>query len=1094
MANNSKLFAPPTEEELSGDLFAPPTDDELSGEMFAPPTEEELTSVDDRTGKVQSFSNTLGKLVEPLTTKQQEFDLETRYQAGKELEETQENTLTGSQTEKDIGNALSVMANEFTFGATTEAKALLRSITEDMDWEQARNMEKAILRLRKEQSPKSAFVGTIMGYLGPSGAAKAAAKMGAKKGTQKAAAIAEDVARGAVSEARDAEEGREMEAVTKSLMADALIGGTFYGVGKGIKKIKGDPTKAKADSFIEKNYSEIADNAKILHKGKQAADDEFIEDLRDIHRIAVDSLKGDGKRLQWENLPQDKLKDLYTKYEDKELTQQLIDKGINAQEAILESGKTTLKSKLSDFGKQWVDPDASSSDVIRKMVRNTESIDRAEKAYRDFSMADSYNKAASEALLAKGVLTGNLKESSARGVMSFLSDFKLFGDHLENLHGLPISQAINDLSRAVNKTHTIMHDLGKKHKKLFKALRAVEKSPVLSKKFIKAIESDDIASLPVNQQKLAEGVKEYFDDVVKSYEELGIKKFLKRENYIPAMAVNRPEYLFRIQKKSDELLKRLGIPSWRMLMEKDLKDLPDELTKEIDEFRKGLVIGGVSRKSASNPRGWDMELSNVRAKSQGELGDSSLKLGALEMRQDTLPDFLRETSISRLMSQNPAATLQGLQAEDSIRQLKIFADAMEKRGDDLGAKRVREFLQDFQGQRQGTIASWLRNSGDTIRLAAKHKADQTNSKFGKKIYSVLETLPDITTSLTYNLYPNFIGWKPALAMRNLTQGPLLTLPEYANWKSGNIMMAKAMAKASADIFSGKATKELLEEGLMPAKFTGEMREFTKNELQKHWIGRASSKALETAADAAMFLYSKSDVYNRLVTKRFSEEIVKKVQKGDKAALEFVGRLPRQVRKQVRSSPPKEQFRLITDYLNANTQFNYNKATMAEFARAGGPMFSMFSKWPSAIAGDMLGKYLNGEGKQALLKYLGPYVVASTMLAGGMYLNRQEDPRLSKIIPSGDPRLMTPGSSLESVLTGEVGSPPVIDSFTTFMGNIKDLPRAIQNRELDNWWKKQLESTTPYIPGHHVYRLLFKELPEFTTNRPYQSSGLGYERK
>ena len=185
---------------------------------------------------------------------------------------------------------------------------------------------------------------------------------------------------------------------------------------------------------------------------------------------------------------------------------------------------------------------------------------------------------------------------------------------------------------------------------------------------------------------------------------------------------------------------------------------------------------------------------------------------------------------------------------------------------------------------------------------------------------------------------------------------------------------------------------------------------------------------------------------------------------------------------------------------SETQFNYNRTTLSEYGRYMGPVFTMFTKWPLSIAGDVRSKLLNEKQyKKAATKYLGPlaaFTAADAMLSPEAFrdwddrkpalrekMAKKHLPRIDqreldlygdrykKIVGSGGFSAWAPIYNLESLvgIPGGEGllSPPVVD---TIMGGYE---AATSDKSSAKFFDR---FTRQYTPGAGVAKLFLDDIP------------------
>jgi len=146
----------------------------------------------------------------------------------------------------------------------------------------------------------------------------------------------------------------------------------------------------------------------------------------------------------------------------------------------------------------------------------------------------------------------------------------------------------------------------------------------------------------------------------------------------------------------------------------------------------------------------------------------------------------------------------------------------------------------------------------------------------------------------------------------------------------------------------------------------------------------------------MALYESADILNRRMTLSAAEAMTRDLLDSSsrlhKHAISSLKQQPTALRRTLvplvemyQKTPSPELARRfekeLASYLIATTQFHYNKATTSELARTIGPVLATFSKWPSAVAGDMMYNWEREGATRGTIvnmrKYLLPYIAAAS---------------------------------------------------------------------------------------------------------------------
>jgi hypothetical protein len=151
---------------------------------------------------------------------------------------------------------------------------------------------------------------------------------------------------------------------------------------------------------------------------------------------------------------------------------------------------------------------------------------------------------------------------------------------------------------------------------------------------------------------------------------------------------------------------------------------------------------------------------------------------------------------------------------------------------------------------------------------------------------------------------------------------------------------------------------------------------------------------------------------------------------------------------------------LTRYLNSNHLLNYDKANQAELVRAMGPMFSAFTRWPTATVGKVLSEYYDKPAMQASTSVARRMLAPLVMLhLADQYVRGPEEDRkgISRVILGKDLGELSPASAL---------SPKTVERFGQAPGPIKaayQLGQATVAGDMDRVKKILTGQVANYLP-------------------------------
>lgn len=159
-----------------------------------------------------------------------------------------------------------------------------------------------------------------------------------------------------------------------------------------------------------------------------------------------------------------------------------------------------------------------------------------------------------------------------------------------------------------------------------------------------------------------------------------------------------------------------------------------------------------------------------------------------------------------------------------------------------------------------------------------------------------------------------------------------------------------------------------------------------------------------------------------------------------------------------------------------TSLNYNRQTLNQFGRAAGPIFSVFTKWPAAIAGEIVTEWSTrgSKGRAAytlVKKFAGPLAAMSAidvMMSGSEDTQQVADAIFSK----AGLRAKAPISSPASLLTGEMFTPPALEALKKAGSTGYRMGQSLKEGEFGEAFTEGIKTgwkaLSPWNPVMNVY--------------------------
>jgi hypothetical protein len=669
--------------------------------------------------------------------------------------------------------------------------------------------------------------------------------------------------------------------------------------------------------------------------------------------------------------------------------------------------------------------------------------------------------------------------------LNAMSDAQFVLRDIDERLGTSTESVHRDLNAAINKMsyerQAFRGDLDRIFRNTDRATDAVITD---TDKLYRALDTGDMSGLTPGEVKAAEQFTNYFRRGLNFVNQVAKEKGITplsipaRTNYVPHAVRPLEELASEIGKRVTAAeaaaggnLTRVGRKQFAALSAQS--DPVRELTQAVEVLTGTAPDTGAKLLTA---------LREMTETGEGRARIQSMARSTLE-RTGKLPDWMREKNLYKLADRWASQTLKHVYLRESLDKLRSIATRLEKAGAVVESKYVRNLLGDIQGVRASTVAertlagkvAWFRQM-DQLGDSGKPGAEAV-AAFGKAI-------PELLNDLNRQIYPNLLGLSPRAVIMNATQTFAKTAPELGGaYGYGSIVRGAAYAVKNWRHMS----RILAEQGLAPSEFTSKYRQAVQDGIQRSSLYAIPREVLQKAGDAAMYFYTKMDTINRSIAYGAAQVMAHDLSRGSAAAARSLRRFPRTVQEQVaRAGNTDEIGKVIASHLNASTQYNYNRASMSEFGRVMGPLFSTFSKWPTATAGEILSEYRTKGVLRASTRTAEKFVAPFLLFTAADYLMRRDNDgeatdRQQVLFGKGGLASSAPIGSVGAIVRGDFFTPPAVDAvlqgtlIPALQGNGAKLSRglssAIQN----------------FTPGSVYVRFLTDDLPTLVTGRRPEGS-------
>jgi hypothetical protein len=1121
------LFAPPTEEEKNdlfappeqSDLFAPPSEEEKQAALFAPPKPHELTTESvtgenntDAFGQVitdsdlQKIASKHGVSIDMLKARAGYYggnyspangDIDDEFvEAGKSL----------------AGKAL----NAVPFGLH---KFIDKKLHDNPNERAALDDLNELVYNKSGKLDIAADIGTQALLTAGAGAI---AKGGAGALTKVLAAIDSPVGiigQGAVAGLNESKEGQELA----GLGLGAALAGGLLGAGHIAGKIfKGGKVASEESKTLVKEAEEMIEGSDVLTDDNMLRATKAVQanpEIQALEKVVTNPEKLDSFTL-------------FRSAEDmaplrKTVQDEVPEVTEAVRDALIKNGvePETITPQFVHYYKDW---QTAREELVRfaqdKVSDSIKTYEQAASAVKELTAQEGqgavgqYFKSYKIGQALKKEVAGKYAAYEP-GVISRLFD-KFWDNILVNrqidrlYNGLGAEDLQKELSRHSDGYINVKHKILKGAKDAFRNMEQAVKEGLDIRKILDEKSEDQIAqtisALPATQQKavtdfikiMKSGLAEAnADDVKLGINGLNIKELAEgKKGYVPHIAADTKDIILRMENKIAEANKELGLDLQRLSPEILAQTLENNLekSKAVSDVAAGLRF--LSRAEEPDPVLLKKTIDNFQNVSKTH-SSKEINIAAAQTRKGGVPDFLLENDPVKLINKWHNNTFKGKYLKQDLYKLRQLGQTLRALGDTTNAEYTEKYISDLAGVRADTVATNIQNMKLAWDLNYQRKFNNAKTDGQRAYYKSLQLAPQLLGVMQAGMYPFYLGAKLSNVVRNLTQPLLTTSLEGASKAAPGYGLAKvfpAMMETYATLVNPKAYKSLVEEmrvkGLMPAEFDPQMikwaREGVDDELAKTDLAPLLKlKDVGAFIDrTAMALYSASDEINRVVTYKTAKGIAADIAKGNEKALATLGMYPKSVQARFNDLAKTAGVDSAGDYLAqhllATTQFNYNRASLNEFGRTFGSLFSAFTKWPAHVIGDVgytvkeaRGLYGKNpeqmmQAKQRLFyKYFAPFGVLALGDIATNVTEAKDDPLFELLAGKGSLTGFSPLASVNPLAQGRGISlvPPALQELG------KTLVKSSQGEaSLKDW----LSVGAQGLPGGVTYQILSKHMADW----------------
>lgn len=418
----------------------------------------------------------------------------------------------------------------------------------------------------------------------------------------------------------------------------------------------------------------------------------------------------------------------------------------------------------------------------------------------------------------------------------------------------------------------------------------------------------------------------------------------------------------------------------------------DDVKNTLDEIKNIRDMAG----RAANKEAVDVTTSDVGSliknliSEHGEDFAFGGELGVIHTRQgQEIADRFREYDIGASFKRYINTQLRISMYSDVNRRMLDNLEVMKALGATKAADWFDDHLKDIVGGGQNAkfkVASAIRNRAGVFKYRATRLLE--NAKMGNETTdSVINLMPELLSTWQANLYPAYLGYNVKATLRNLTQPFAMLAPELGGTE-GYSMTLKAYIRILGQLKDPKTNKidftrlakNLDDIGLGGS---GRLAESLQDPLPLGAVGRGA-KAVN---DVGMAIYSSADILNRAIAYDVGQQMAERLILGNKKTMTSLQNLgdaakaqlqAQGIREAIQENNAKKLGDILGKFLVGKTQYHYGPEQKSKFARYMGPLFSMFSKWPSSVMGNLYDIWKENPGAYRKMRRYGQVYGAPLM--------------------------------------------------------------------------------------------------------------------
>ena len=638
-----------------------------------------------------------------------------------------------------------------------------------------------------------------------------------------------------------------------------------------------------------------------------------------------------------------------------------------------------------------------------------------------------------------------------------------------------------------------------------------------------AVNKGTLEGITAEQAPVVQAWKNFYKGMLKTANDLGLP-IKELENYLPHMTVGYRESVRRITNAVATIEKETGINLQKTAVSKEVFE---SLKNNTTVNQLSDALGYLSGEKISTGQ----ELQEAVLKSlNSNTSQTFLKTkasAAFERIVDEVPELIREKDMQTLARRYVTNTLNHAYIREPLAEMRLARDVAADFGDKRAATYLQNLVTDITGgRREGTLAAITDKYRLQVELIADKMVQESKDPLvqagGKGILFLSDTLPSIVAQV----YPNFLGLNLRAVLQNLTQPLLMTAPELGGAEGlsrafsgyGVSRAISGLANVVDEITNGvkivvknrdqaralslelgrpvalgetvttRKMEAILEsKGLLGRNWNTDLQDFLQDSVSSGVVGTATKDTLQKWNTAAMFLYERAERANRMWTASIAKDVAQDLIEKNPNALSFMSKMGsgyrRQIEKTLAAGDAEATQKLVTDYLVGKTLFNYTRASLSQFGRSAGTVFSVFTKWPTSIGADIIQTLQRQGAIEGGMDVFNKYVTPLAALYAAdklIFPEGQNDVNRQVFVGKKGLTSWAPAGSIGSIASGDLLQPPVVSTIASGLSAIA----TADEKGMMKWFNDSLRA---FVPGAALVRFMSSDLRALQGKAPVQGS-------